>query len=82
MEIIEEFEKTCLSLERKGKDKEAETVRHDVANVLLNAKPPPSNLTSQQKKGLTYLKKNKEKIAVLPFDKGQGFVTIEREQGP
>ena len=37
-------------------------------------------LTSQQKKGLTYLKKNEEKIAVVPFDKGQGFVTIEREK--
>ena len=80
MEIIEEFEKTCLTLERKGKKKEAETLRHDVTNTLLKAKPPPSNLTSQQKKGLSYLKKNKENIAVVPFDKGQGFVTIEREK--
>ena len=78
MDIIEEVEKTCLSLERKGKTKEAETLRYDTASILCKAKPPSSNLTADQKKGLSYLKKNKEKIAVVPFDKGEGFVSIKR----
>ena len=33
----------------------------------------------EQKKGLSYLKKNKD-IAVTPFDKGVGFVTIENKK--
>ena len=50
MDIIEDVEKTCLSLERKGKKKEAETLRHETASILLKSKPPRSNLTSEQKK--------------------------------
>ena len=45
----------------------------------MTAKNPPSNLTPQQKKGLTYLRKNSDKLAVTPFDKGQGLVSIERD---
>ena len=64
----------------KGKKKEADVLRHDVADILLKAKPTRSNLSTQQKKGLSYLKKNKDKIAIVPFDKGQGFVSIERDE--
>ena len=76
--------------ERKGRDrdkepnqrekKEADVLRHDVADILLKAKPTRSNLSTQQKKGLSYLKKNKDKIAIIPFDKGQGFVSIEQDE--
>ena len=80
MEIIENTEKTCLSLERIGKKAEAETLRFEVSKIVLTAPPPPPNLTSKQKKGLSYLKKNRDKIAVVPFDKGQGLATMDREE--
>ena len=44
----------------------------------MNAKRPKSNLTASQRKGLAYLKK--ENIAVVPYDKGVGFVTIEKDK--
>ena len=37
---------------------------------------PKSNLTPSQRKGLSYLKGRKD-LSITPFDKGQGFVTIE-----
>jgi hypothetical protein len=77
MEIIAEVEKASLALERIGKGKEADELRHQAAHILLKAKTPKSNLTAQQKKGLNYFNRNKN-IAVAPFDKGQGFVTLER----
>ena len=80
MDIIEDVEKTCLSLERKGKTKEAETLRHETASILMKAKALRSNLTSDQKKGMAYLKKHKEDIAIVPFDKGEGFISIERKK--
>ena len=51
----------------KGEKKEADVLRHDVADILLKAKPTRSNLSTQQKKGLSYLKKNKDKIAIVPL---------------
>ena len=57
--------------ERKGRDRDKEPNQRDVADILLKAKPTRSNLSTQQKKGLSYLKKNKDKIAIVPFDKGQ-----------
>jgi hypothetical protein len=77
MDIIQEVEKAALSLTRLGKHAEAEDLRHHTTNILLNARPPPSNLTSQQKKGLSFLNENKN---ITPFDKGQGLVTLEKEK--
>lgn len=79
MDIITEVEKCCLQLENKGKDKEAETLRHEVTHTLLNAPKPKSNLTFQQRKGLTYLKSKKD-ISIAPYDKGVGFVVMEKEE--
>ena len=76
MDIITETEKAALQLERDGKRDKAADLRHNVTNILLHAKAPKSNLTSQQKRGLNFLKKSKD-ISVTPFDKGQGFVTLE-----
>ena len=78
-EIISEVEKCCLWLEREGKKTEAQEIRHNVANVLKKAQKPKSNLTSSQKKGLLFLKKH-EKLTVAPYDKGQGFVVIEKQK--
>ena len=74
-----ETEKCCKNLEYKGKKKEAQELRHDVAVTLKKTKKPKSNLSASQKRGLSFFKKNKQ-IAVTPFDKGQGFVVIEREK--
>ena len=80
MEIIEEIEKASLSLERNDKMKEADTLRYDVSNILSWAKKTNSNLTAEQRKGFAFLRKNQDKIAIVPFDKGQGLVSIEREK--
>ena len=79
MEIITEVEKCCLTLERKGKLTEAQVLRHQATNILKNPKKPKSNLTASQRKGLSYLK-NRKDLAITPFDKGQGFVSIEKEK--
>jgi hypothetical protein len=79
MDIITEVEKCCLNLEKSGKEKEADKLRHQVTHGLLQAPKPKSNLTSQQKVGLSYLRKTKD-IAVTPYDKGIGFVTLERDE--
>ena len=52
MEIMAQVENAALQLERNGKKDCATNLRHSVTNILLNAKPPKSNLTAQQKKGL------------------------------
>ena len=38
-----------------------------------------SNLKAEEKKGLTYIMRKKQ-LAITPFDKGQGFVVIERKK--
>ena len=77
---VNEVEKCALTLEKKGENRAAATLRHEMAETLKKAKPPKSNLTSRQKKGLSYLKK-KDNLSVLPFDKGQGFGTL-KTHGP
>ena len=79
MEIITQIEKAAIQLERAGKRDKASDLRHTTTNILLNAKQPESNLTKQQKKGLSFFKRNPD-IAVTPFDKGQGFVTIQKNE--
>ena len=80
MEIIEGVEKSCLAIERKGKKREADTLRHDTTEILLTAEKPKSNLTASQRKGKAWLKENQDKIAVVPFDKGVGFSIEDREE--
>ena len=79
METMNEVEKCALTLEKKGNNDAAATLRHEVAETLKKAKKPKSNLTSRQKKGLSYFKKNKA-LSVVPFDKGQGFSTLKTEK--
>ena len=79
MDIITQVEKAALQLERNGEKNNATELRHKTVNILLNSKPPPSNLTYKERQGLSFFKKN-EQLAVVPFDKGQGLVTIERNK--
>ena len=69
--------KIRLKIRFQGKFKKLQNLsNHFVQSNSSNS----SNLTSEQKKGLTYLKKHKDEIAIVPFDKGQGFVSISREK--
>ena len=79
MEIIASVEKAALQLERNGKKEDATDLRHKTTNILLNAKPPPPNLTAKERRGASFFRRNKN-IAVTPFDKGQGLVTIDRTE--
>ena len=67
MEIIAQVEKAALQLERNGEKEKATDLRHQTTNILLNAKAPRSNMTSKQRRGITFFKRNKD-IAVTPFD--------------
>jgi hypothetical protein len=69
MDIITEVEKCCLTLEKQDKENKADELRHQVTLALLKVPKPISNLTSKQKVGLSFLKKNKD-LAVTPFYKG------------
>ena len=79
MQIITQIEKAALQLEWNGQKDKAVDLRHRSANILLNAKPLKSNLTSKDRRGLGFLKRNDD-IAVTPFDKGQGFVISKRSE--
>ena len=77
MDIIVAVEKVCLDLERNNESAKAAELHHKTVNILHKAKPPPPNLNHLQRKGLSFFKRKNE-LAVAPFDKGKGFVTLER----
>nr|XP_022910917.1 uncharacterized protein LOC111421957 [Onthophagus taurus] len=56
----------------------AEEIRQEVARVLKSAKPPKSNLTVGEKKALRSIKEKSE-IVVLPEDKGNATVVMDRK---
>ena len=64
---------------KRIKTTEAKVLRHKATAILKVPRKPKSNLTHSQRKGLAYLKSKKD-IAITPFDKGQGVVSIEREK--
>ena len=76
---MQQVEKAAIHLTNMGNKKEADEMRHQVAHTLINAKKPKPNLTITQRKGLAFLKES-ENLSVTPFDKGQGFCTIETEK--
>ncbi|XP_071054397.1 uncharacterized protein [Onthophagus taurus] len=56
-----------------------EEIRQEVARVLKSAKPPKSNLTVGEKKALRSIKEKSE-IVVLPADKGNATVVMDRKE--
>ena len=76
---MNEVEKCALTIEKKGNNHVAATLRHEVSEALKKAKNPKSNLTAKQKKGVSFFKRNKA-LSVVPFDKGQGFGTLKTEK--
>ncbi|XP_071052133.1 uncharacterized protein [Onthophagus taurus] len=57
----------------------ADEIRQEVARVLKSAKPPKSNLTVGEKTALRSIKEKSE-IVVLPANKGNGTVVIDRKE--
>ena len=79
MEIVTSAEIAASKLERIGKPVEAERMRHDLSNILLKhiTTKLPSNLSKDTKLALKELKCD-EDIKVVQFDKGTGFVLLEK----
>ncbi|XP_071057544.1 uncharacterized protein [Onthophagus taurus] len=57
----------------------AEEIRQEVTRVLKSAKPPKSNLMVGEKKALRSIKEKSE-IVVLPADKGNATVVMDRKE--
>ena len=57
----------------------AERVRHKVIGVLGGAKPPPSNVTLDERLALKELRQD-ENIMILPADKGRATVLLDTSE--
>ena len=78
MDIITVAECSSLKLEYGNKVREAQTLRKDVLRVLKMKKPARDNLTKDQRKAISEIKKDDE-TSIYPFDKGAGLVRISTE---
>ena len=78
MDIITVTECSSLKLEYSNKVREAQTLRKDVLRVLKMKKPARDNLTKDQRKAISEIKKDDE-TSIYPFDKGAGLVRISTE---
>ena len=80
MDIVTSTEVVATTLEYKEQPTSAERLRHEVSNILLkhtNSKLP-SNLNKDQRTALKDLQEDVD-LKVVPFDKGTGFVLLEKE---
>ena len=79
MDIITVTECSILKLEYSNKVREAQTLRKYVLRVLKMKKPARDNLTTDQRRAISEIKRNDE-ISIYPFDKGTGLVRISTEE--
>ena len=79
MDIITTTEVEALSLERKKQFAAAELLRQEVKKILSNAKQPRANLSKEQQQAIKEIKSDPT-IDIYPFDKGNGFVRLNKEQ--
>ena len=66
------------ALKRVSQDS-ASSVRTQMISLLRSAKPPPSNLTPEDLKAISTLKKDQD-LMILPADKGRATVLLDREE--
>ena len=71
MEYITAVESMCTRL----KDEDAMELRADINSLLRKAKTPKPNLSKEERKGLSQLKKDKDKV-VLTANKGVAMVVM------
>ena len=79
MDIITTTEVEALSLEKQNQFAKAELLRQEVKLILSNAKRPRSNLTKEQQEAIKSIKADPS-TDIYPFDKGNGFVRLSKEQ--
>ena len=79
MDIITTTEVEALSLEKQDQFAKAELLRQEVKIILFNAKQPRSNLNKEQQEAIKSIKADPN-IDIYPFDKGNGFVRLSKEQ--
>ncbi|XP_065645775.1 uncharacterized protein LOC136076229 [Hydra vulgaris] len=77
MDIISITETAALKLKYSNKNTDANKLRQDVLRVLKIHKPVSTNLDKDQFKALKELKSSNT-ISIYPFDKGSGFVRINK----
>ena len=78
MEIVTTTEIEALKLEKKGESAKAELLRQEVKKILMKEKKPKSNLSREQLRTISEIKKD-ENIDIYPYDKGNGFVRMSKE---
>ena len=80
MEIITTTELAAFELSKKKDNNHAEKLRNDVIKVIKKATYTniPSNLDRFQQKALRELRES-DHLKVYPYDKGTGFVVLEKE---
>ena len=72
---IASIENACSQL-RQG---EAEELRGEIKTILKKIKPPKSNITTEERRALAELRKDKSKI-ILTADKWVSIVVMDREE--
>ncbi|MBY0580672.1 MAG: hypothetical protein K2P53_03190, partial [Rickettsiales bacterium] len=77
MDIISITEAAALKLKYSNKNTDANKLRQDVLRVLKMHKPLSTNLDKDQFKALKEIK-SCNTISIYPFDKGSGFVRINK----
>ena len=81
MDIISSIESCAIELQKDNKKTDAELLRQNVSLSLTKSinKKLDDNLTRPQRIALKELKTNPS-IAVYPFDKGQGFAILSKDE--
>ncbi len=64
---------------RKVPSSEAELARINIIGALTKAKPPPSNITTEEYRAIKDLKKDNS-ILILPADKGRATVILDKSE--
>jgi hypothetical protein len=78
MDLACPIETGAAYLESQGRHEDADILRQASCDILKKAKAPKSNLTFRQRRALNDLKKEKG-ISIAPYDKGKGFVVLNKE---
>ena len=79
MDIVATTESSSLKLEYSNKLCEAQTLRKDVLRILKMAKPIKDNLTENQRRAMSEIKKE-DSISIYPYDKGSGLVRMHTDE--
>ena len=79
LDIISMTESTSLRLEYNNRVEDAQNLRRSVLRLIKINKQPKRNLTLEQLNAMKEIKED-ENISIYPFDKGTGFVRIEKEK--